>query len=153
LTWGVTTKQVVDLLGALIRIESVSPVLAPGGAGEQTIASFIADWLSDTPAEVEVIEIEPGRPNVIARLRGGAGGGGARTLCLNAHMDTVGYEGWPEDALVPRLRGNRIVGLGASDDKAGCVTAMLTLRLLAQAAHGLPIDYQAVVLGFVAEAG
>jgi acetylornithine deacetylase/succinyl-diaminopimelate desuccinylase-like protein len=151
LTWGVTTKQVVDLLGALIRIESASPVLVPDGAGEPTIASFIADWLSDTPAEVEIIEIEPGRPNVIARLRGGggAGGGAGRTLCLNAHMDTVGYEGWREDALIPRLRGNRIVGLGASDDKAGCVTAMLTLRLLAQSAHCLHGD---LLAAFVADA-
>lgn len=146
MTWGVTTKQVVDLLGALIRIESTSPVLVPGGAGEQTIASFIADWLSDTPAEVEVIEIEPGRPNVIARLRGAGGG---RTLCLNAHTDTVGYDSWPEDALIPRVRGNRLVGLGASDDKAGCVTAMLTLRLLAQAAQGLRGD---LLAAFVVDA-
>lgn len=131
MTWGVTTKQVVDLLSELIRIESVTPALVPGGSGEQTIASFISDWLADTSAEVEVIEIEPGRPNVLATLRGS---GGRPTLCLNAHMDTVGYEGWPEDALEPRVRGNRMVGLGASDDKAGCAAAMLTLRLLAGAA-------------------
>jgi acetylornithine deacetylase/succinyl-diaminopimelate desuccinylase-like protein len=125
-------------------------VLVPGGAGEHTIASFIADWLSDTSAEVEIIEIEPGRPNVLARLRGSGGAaGGGRTLCLNAHMDTVGYAGWPQDALLPRLRGNRMVGLGASDDKAGCVTAMLTLRLLAQAAHCLRGD---LLAAFVVDA-
>jgi acetylornithine deacetylase/succinyl-diaminopimelate desuccinylase-like protein len=143
---GVTTKQVVDLLGELIRIESVTPALVADGSGEQTIASFIADWLSDTPAEVEVIEIEPGRPNVIARLRGSDRG---PTLCLNAHMDTVGYEGWPEDALVPRVRGNRMVGLGASDDKAGCAAMMLTLRQLAQTAPCLRGD---LMIAFVADA-
>jgi len=116
------------------------------GSGERTIASFIADWFSDTPAEVEVIEVEPGRPNVLATLRGGSGG---PTLCLNAHTDTVGYEGWPEDALVPRVRGNRMVGLGASDDKAGCATAMLTLRLLAQAEPSLRGN---LVAAFVADA-
>jgi acetylornithine deacetylase/succinyl-diaminopimelate desuccinylase-like protein len=146
---GATTKQVVDLLGELIRIESVTPALVSDGSGEQTIASFIADWLSDTPAEVDVIEIEPGRPNVIATLRGSAGGGGGPTLCLNAHMDTVGYEGWPEDALVPRVRGNRMVGLGASDDKAGCAAMMLTLRQLAQTAPCLRGD---LMIAFVADA-
>jgi acetylornithine deacetylase/succinyl-diaminopimelate desuccinylase-like protein len=147
LTWGVTTKQVVDLLGELIRIESVTPALVAGGPGEQSIARFIADWLADTAAEVEIIEIAPGRPNVLATLRGG--GGGRPTLCLNAHMDTVGYEGWPDDALVPRVRGNRIVGLGASDDKSGCAVAMLTLRLLAQAAPRLRGD---LMVAFVADA-
>jgi acetylornithine deacetylase/succinyl-diaminopimelate desuccinylase-like protein len=146
---GVTAKQVVDLLGELIRIESVTPVLVPDGSGEQTIASYIADWLSDTPAEVDLIEIGSGRPNVVARLRGNGGAGGGRTLCLNAHMDTVGYEGWPEDALVPRVRGNRMVGLGASDDKAGCATLMLTLRQLAQTAPCLHGD---LLVAFVADA-
>jgi acetylornithine deacetylase len=64
-------------------------------------------------------------------------------------MDTVGYEGWPDDALVPRLRGNRIVGLGASDDKSGCAVAMLTLRMLAQAAPRLSGD---LLVAFVADA-
>jgi acetylornithine deacetylase/succinyl-diaminopimelate desuccinylase-like protein len=53
-------------------------------------------------------------------------------LCLNAHTDTVGYEGWPEEALSPRITGNRMYGLGASDDKSGCVAAMLALRSIAQ---------------------
>jgi len=149
LTWGVTTKQVVDLLGELIRIESVTPTLVTGGPGEQTIASYIADWFADTPAEVEVIEIEPGRPNVLVTLRGSGGrGAGAQTLCLNAHTDTVGYEGWPDDALIPRVRGNRMVGLGANDDKSGCAAAMLTLRLLAQAGARLRGDLMAA---FVAD--
>ncbi len=124
-----TTKQVIDLLGALIGIESVTPWLVPSGSGEQAIARYIADWLADTPAVVELIEVEPGRPNVMARLRGSGGG---RTLCLNAHTDTVGYEGWPDDALVPRVIGNRMYGLGASDDKSGCATALLTLRMVAK---------------------
>jgi len=121
----VTTKQVTDLLAALIRIESVTPVLVQTGSGEQSIARFIADWLADTSAEVEIVPVQPGRPNVIARLRGTEG---HRTLCLNAHTDTVGYEGWPAEALVPKISGNRMIGLGASDDKSGCTAALLALR-------------------------
>jgi hypothetical protein len=35
---------VLDLLDALLRIDSVNPGLDPGGAGEADIAAFIADW-------------------------------------------------------------------------------------------------------------
>lgn len=133
----VTAKQVVELLGAMVGIESVTPWLIPTGSGESKIAAFIADWLSGTGAEIEVVEVEPGRPNVLARLRG-AGGGPA--LCLNAHSDTVGYEAWPEDALVPRVDGDRIYGLGAADDKAGCAAAMLVLRSLAESGARLRGD-------------
>src|SRR5215470_7831817 len=130
----VSGKQVVELLGALVRIESVTPWLIPTGSGEAKVAAFIADWLDRTGAEVEVVEVETGRPNVLARLRGTGGG---PTLCLNAHSDTVGFAGWPDDALVPRLDGDRLYGLGAADDKSGCAAAMFVLRSLATSGQRL----------------
>src|SRR5579859_71106 len=133
----VAAKRAVELLSALVRIESVTPWLIPTGSGEPKVAAFIADWLEGTGAEVQVIEVEPGRPNVLARLRG-TGGGPA--LCLNAHSDTVGYEGWPDEALVPRIDGDRMYGLGAADDKSGCVAAMLTLASLAESGARLRGD-------------
>jgi acetylornithine deacetylase len=131
---SVTAKQVVELLSAMVRIESVTPYLIRTGSGEAKVAAFIADWLSGTGAEIDVVEVEPGRPNVLARLRGTGGG---PTLCLNAHSDTVGYEGWPDEALLPRVDGDRIYGLGAADDKAGCAAAMLALATLAES--GTPL--------------
>ncbi len=125
----VTAKQVSELLSAMVRIESVTPWLIPTGSGEAKIAAFIADWLTGTGAEIEIVEVEPGRPNILARLRGSGGG---PTLCLNAHSDTVGFEGWPDDALEPRSDGDRMYGLGAADDKGGCAAAMLVLRSLAE---------------------
>ncbi len=125
----VTAKQVSELLSAMVRIESVTPWLIPTGSGEAKIAAFIAEWLDGTGAEIEIVEVEPGRPNVLARLRGTGGG---PTLCLNAHSDTVGYEGWPDEALEPRVDGDRMYGLGAADDKGGCAAAMLVLRSLAR---------------------
>lgn len=145
-----STKQVIDLLGKLISIESVAPSLMRSGSGEQSIARFMADWLAGIPAEVEVeveiVEAGPGRPNVLARRRGAGGG---PTLCLNAHTDTVGYEGWPEEALVPRVSGNWLYGLGASDDKGGCAAAMLALRSVAEAGVRLRGD---LLVALVADA-
>jgi acetylornithine deacetylase/succinyl-diaminopimelate desuccinylase-like protein len=133
----VTPDEAIELVSAMVRIESVTPWLIPTGSGEGAVAQFIADWLKDTGAEIEIVEVEPGRPNVLARLRGTGGG---PTLCLNAHSDTVGFANWPDEALEPRLDGDRLYGLGAADDKSGCAAAMLVLRALARSGTKLRGD-------------
>ncbi|NTY58930.1 M20/M25/M40 family metallo-hydrolase [Mycolicibacterium sphagni] len=121
----VTRDEAVELLEAMVRIDSVTPWLIPGGAGEGEVARFIRDWLADLGLEVTLDEVEPGRPNVLAWLRGSAPG---PTICLSAHSDTVGYAAWPDRALNPVIEGDRMVGLGVADDKGGCAAAMLAVR-------------------------
>src|SRR5215475_13141862 len=125
----VTPEQVTQLLTRLVMIESVTPWLIPTGSGEAAVARYIADWLADTGAEIQIVEVEPGRPNVLARLRGTGGG---PTLCINAHTDTVGYAGWPDEALVPRLDGDLLYGLGVADDKSGVAAGILAIESLAR---------------------
>ncbi len=133
----ISTVEVVELISDLVRIESVTPWLVEGGAGEAAVAAYIADWLADLPVEVMLDEIAPGRVNVVATLRGTGGG---PTLCLNAHADTVGYAGWPTSALIPRHDGDRLYGLGAADDKGCCAAALLALRALATTGNRLSGD-------------
>ncbi len=121
-------RRIEELLTDLVRIESVTPWLIPDGAGEGRIAAFAADWLRDLPVAVTLDEVAPGRPNLVARL---PGTGGGPTLGVNAHSDTVGYANWPDTALTPVREGDRLVGLGAADDKSGCTIALLVLRELA----------------------
>jgi acetylornithine deacetylase len=128
-----TTSDVIDLISDLVRIESTTPWLIPGGAGETQVAHYIADWLADLPVDVVIDEIEPGRVNLVATLKGNGGG---PTLCLNAHADTVGYGNWQDEALVPRIDGDRLYGLGAADDKGCCAAALLALRTLAARPNG-----------------
>ena len=120
-----TEAEVEALISDLVRLDSVTPWLVEGGAGEAAVAAYVARWVEDLGVEVELDEIEPGRLNVLLTLRGTGGG---PSLCLNAHADTVGYAGWPERALVPRRDGERLYGLGASDDKGCCAVALLALR-------------------------
>ncbi|HUD39092.1 MAG TPA: M20/M25/M40 family metallo-hydrolase [Streptosporangiaceae bacterium] len=122
------SNEVVQLLSDLVRIESVTPWLVPGGAGESAIVAHLASLLDHPGIDIQVEEVQPGRPNLIATVRGAGHG---PTLCLNAHADTVGYENWRDEALTPRVDGDRLYGLGACDDKAGCAAMVLTLLALA----------------------
>jgi acetylornithine deacetylase len=124
----VTRQDVVSLISDLVRIDSVTPWLVEGGAGERDVAAYFRAYVADLPVDVEVIEIEPNRFNFLATLRGAGDG---PSLCLNAHADTVGFAGWPETALVPRLDGDRLYGLGSCDDKGCCAVALLVLRYFA----------------------
>ena len=125
-----TAAHVEDLLSALVRIESVTPWLIPDGSGESAVARFMGEWLGELAGvSVQLEEVEGGRPNLLARL---AGAGGGPTLYLNAHSDTVGYANWRDRALAPARDGDRLVGLGAADDKSSCAIGMLALRSLAE---------------------
>jgi acetylornithine deacetylase len=132
-----TEHDVETLLTDLVKIDSVTPWLIPDGAGEGEIARFIAAWLAGTGAEVTLEEVEPGRPNLVARL---PGTGGGRSLVLNAHADTVGYANWADRALHPERRGDRLIGVGAADDKSSCAIAMLAFREIATSGRRLRGD-------------
>jgi acetylornithine deacetylase/succinyl-diaminopimelate desuccinylase-like protein len=115
---------VLDLLDALVRIDSVNPGLDPAGAGEAQIASFVAEWGRSAGLRVEVLEGTPGRPSII--LRGGRDAGGRRLL-LCGHLDTVSLAG-ARDALTPRVDGDRLYARGAYDMKGGLAAALTACR-------------------------
>jgi acetylornithine deacetylase/succinyl-diaminopimelate desuccinylase-like protein len=141
----ITDAAAQSLLADLVRIDSVTPWLIPDGAGEAEAAAFVAAWVEDLPVEVTLEEIAPGRVNTLVRLRGAEPG---PTLCVNAHIDTVGYANWRDRALTPEIQGDRMIGLGTADDKAGCVAALLALRELVETGATLRGD---LLLALVAD--
>jgi acetylornithine deacetylase len=118
----VDAGAITRVLEALVRIPSVNPALVPGGAGEAEIARWLARECERLGMQVSVEEVAPGRPNVVATLRGTDPAAG-RSLLLNGHTDTVGVAGMPEP-FTPVLRDGRLYGRGSSDMKAG-LAAML----------------------------
>jgi acetylornithine deacetylase len=121
--------DVTSLLSELVAMDSVNPSLVPGAQGEGAIAQFVAHWMTAEGLEVDVIEICPGRSNVIGHVRGRSG---RRSLMLNAHMDTVGVTGM-ESPFQARIEGDRLYGRGAYDMKAGLTAIMLAGRSIARA--------------------
>jgi succinyl-diaminopimelate desuccinylase len=88
----------------LIAIRSVT-------GEEAAISQYIYDTLerADVPVERDA------EGNVTAQV-----GSGDRLLVVNGHMDTVpAVDGWKQDPFSPRVENGRVIGLGASDMKAG----------------------------------
>lgn len=113
------------LLQQLIRIPSVNPDnAAPDQSGvthEEAMADFLAEWLTGIGADVTLEEIQPRRPNLIARF---APVDGRPRILLGPHLDTVGVEGMTIDPFSAEIRDGRIWGRGACDTK-GPMAAML----------------------------
>lgn len=124
-----TEQDVSGLLMALVGIDSINPSLVPGAAGEGLIAEYVAGWLREAGPQVELQEVLPGRPNVVARV---AGMGNGRSLMLNAHLDTVGVAGMT-NPFQPRVEGDRLYGRGVYDMKAGLAAIMLAARSVQRA--------------------
>jgi acetylornithine deacetylase len=68
-------------------------------------------------------------------------------LLLNAHVDTI-RPTWAWDGRA-RTVGDRVSGLGASDDKAGVIACLLALMLARDA--GVPLDRSAVGVGLTVD--
>jgi len=77
--------------------------------------------------DVELQQVEAGRPNVIGVLEGRTPG---RSLMFCGHTDTVGVEGMT-DPWRPRQRNGRLYGRGAQDMKGGLAAMIDAARMLA----------------------
>lgn len=118
----------------LVRIDSVNPSLAPGGAGEAEIAAYTAATMREIGLRVETSEPAPGRVSVVGLL---PGRGLGRSLMLNAHYDTVGVAEM-DAPFSGAVRGNRVYGRGAYDMKGSLAAQLATAKALVDA--GISMD-------------
>jgi acetylornithine deacetylase/succinyl-diaminopimelate desuccinylase-like protein len=104
-----------QLLRDLIRFNTVNP---PGN--ERPAAEYLAEHLRSAGFECELVGAEPGRPNLVARLRAAAGASDGPALCYLGHLDTVLAEPaeWSHDPWSADLVDGFIWGRGALDMKS-----------------------------------
>src|SRR3954467_10549338 len=74
-------QRTTELLQRLIQFNTVNP---PGN--EQAAQEFLKEMLESAGFECELLAAVEGRPNLVARLRGGSDG---PVLCFLSHVDTV----------------------------------------------------------------
>ena len=130
----------VALTRALVAVDSRNPVIAPGGPGEGAAATVLAEVLRDWGFDVELHEVVPGRPNVVART----GRRGGRALMFNGHLDVVGTDGMIHPPFDAAVRDGRIYGRGSADMKAG-IAAMCAAAARAASATNAELVIAAVI--------
>jgi len=121
-------SSVTELLQALIRIPSVNPAGNPGtdGVGEQRCAEFVGEFLRDLGAHVELRQVLPGRPNVVARFP--SDHPNKPRILLAPHTDTVSVAGMTIDPFGGEVRDGKVWGRGASDTKGPMAAMMWALK-------------------------
>jgi len=116
----------INTLIDLVRIDSTNPSYTESGAGEGEIAHNALKSMRNIGMDVETLEPEPGRVNVLGILKGYGGG---RSLMLNAHTDKLGIEGM-DDPFSAEIHSGRMYDHDTQDMKgslAACLTAAKTL--------------------------
>jgi acetylornithine deacetylase/succinyl-diaminopimelate desuccinylase-like protein len=135
----VTVPDPVELLRELIRFDTTNP---PGN--EEACVAHVESLLHGAGIESQRYEKTPGRPNLVARLRGGD----AAPLLLYGHVDVVTTAGqdWTHPPFDGVLEDGWVWGRGALDMKGG--VAMLVTAFVRAHAEGaqLPGDVILAVL-------
>ncbi|MCF6466165.1 M20 family metallopeptidase [Clostridium sp. Cult2] len=150
--------EMIKFTQELIRINSVyDPDVE--GANEEKVAKYIYEFLLNEGFEVYIEEVVPGRPNVIAFLRGEEEG---KTLLFEGHTDVVSagdISKWTYDPFggeIVEVDGKkRIYGRGACDTKQNLAAAIYAVKAIKDSAVKfkgnimlcIPVDEEGLMIG------
>lgn len=135
-------RETIDILSGFIKVDTSNP---PGN--ETKGAQYLKSFFDREGIPAQILELEPGRGNIVARLKGN---GSKKPILLMGHIDVVGVERekWTVEPFSGIIKDGYIYGRGASDDKgmtSVCLEIMLLLHRLK-----IPIDRDVI---FLAESG
>ncbi|GIH50324.1 M20/M25/M40 family metallo-hydrolase [Microbispora rosea] len=122
--------EVAELCRDLIRIDSVNAG-DNAGPGEREAAEYVAGKLSEVGLEPRILESDPGRANVVARVEGTDPSRDA--LVLHGHLDVVPFDAadWTHHPLSGEIADGCVWGRGAVDmkDMDAMILAVVRRRL------------------------
>lgn len=143
---GINRDAAIELLELIVSVPSVNPAFQREGMdptlfGEERLARALAEWIEAQGLASELDFVEPGRPNLIMRVKGTSGG---PRMLWEGHLDTVQVTNMAAP-FSPRIEGGRLYGRGAVDD-GGCVVAfLLAMRALAADPPAGDVDFVAAM--------
>ena len=116
--------RLIGRLESLVRTESENP---PGN--EREAGRLVRASCEELGLDVELIEAEPGRPNVVARWSGRLG----PTLAYCSHIDVVPAgdpQLWEHHPYSAAIHDGRMFGRGSSDAKGPIAAALEAVAIL-----------------------
>ena len=140
--WPKINQESLRHYQAVVRMDTTDP---PGN--ETRVVDYVRKVLEAEGIPVITGGREPGRMNLIARLKGN---GSKRPLLIMGHTDTVKVDAakWQFPPFSAERNGGYIYGRGTLDDKDNLTAGMMTMLILKRS--GVPLDRDVI---FVAEAG
>jgi acetylornithine deacetylase/succinyl-diaminopimelate desuccinylase-like protein len=136
------SDELLQHFQALLRLNTSNP---PGN--ERLVTDYLKQVLEDEGIPVQILALDPARPNLVARLKGN---GTKRPILLMGHTDvvTVDEKKWTHPPFGAVRSDGYIYGRGALDDKPSVAVALMTMLTLKRSR--LPLERDVI---FLAEAG
>jgi acetylornithine deacetylase/succinyl-diaminopimelate desuccinylase-like protein len=135
-------EEVMRHYQAVLRIDSTDP---PGN--ESGVVAYVKEQLEKEGIATQTFQLEPNRPNLVARLKGS---GGKKPLLIMAHTDTVNVDPkkWTFPPFSATRDGGYVYGRGTVDNKQDVAAGLMTMLRLKREKVALDRD-----VIFLAEAG
>ena len=119
--WDSAEEELLRHFRALLQFDTSDP---PGR--ELPAAEYLRDVLEAEGIPVEMLSVDPERPNVVARLEGD---GSEEPLLIMAHTDVVNVdpEKWTFPPFSATVDGGYVYGRGAVDDKDNLAAGLMVM--------------------------
>ena len=140
--WATMETETMEHFRALLQFDTSDP---PGR--ELPLAEYLRDVLAAEGISVEMLALNPDRPNVVARL---TGNGSKEPLLIMAHTDVVNVDPdkWTFPPFSATVDGGYVYGRGAVDDKDNLTAALMVMLELKR--QNVQLDRDVI---FLAESG
>ncbi len=142
-------EELLTLLKDMVRVKSLS------GESAAEAQNVVKKYLERLPYRIEESNDQPSRykdhPEFMPPSPAGDGpfvnvvgwptkNKNKKQFAMFAHIDTEAvYDGWKTDPYEPKLVGNKLYGLGTSDDKAGIAAMLVAAAAMSKAGEALPV--------------
>jgi acetylornithine deacetylase/succinyl-diaminopimelate desuccinylase-like protein len=138
--WPKVDAETLKHYQSVIRMDSTS-------GNETKVAEYVKRVLDAEGIPAVIYEKEPGRGNLVARLKGN---GSKKPLLIMGHSDTVKVDAakWTHPPFSADIAGGFVYGRGTLDDKDNLTASLMTMLLLKRS--GIPLDRDVI---FVSESG
>ncbi len=140
--WEAVEEETLEHFRTLLRFDTSDP---PGR--ELPAAEYLRDVLRAEGIQVEMLSVNPDRPNVVARLEGD---GSQEPLLIMAHTDVVNVdpEKWTFPPFSATVDEGYVYGRGAVDDKDNLAAGLMVMLELKR--QNIPLSRDVI---FLAESG